>query len=162
MFVLWLIFLPISVRIFQNDFNHENRHSGTCYIEKAVFVPRRFQSRFSAQWNTPLTNELADTLHARQHARWIKAKFHYASWFEAASKLVADQLRTSFESDSVMEFGFYDTRQDIKQCLSESCAQNEWTSNDTSSQWLQYCEITFTKSRTILLLSIGLFKLYVL
>jgi len=24
----------------------------------------------------------------------IKAKFHYASWFEAGSKLVADQLRT--------------------------------------------------------------------
>jgi len=49
-----------------------------------------------------------------------KAKFHYASWFEAGSKLVADrfeakfhyaiwfepasnQLRTSY---SVMEFGF--------------------------------------------------------
>jgi len=27
-------------------------HSGTGYIEIAVFVPRRFQSRFSAQWNT--------------------------------------------------------------------------------------------------------------
>ena len=26
--------------------------SGTGYIEIAVFVPRRFQSRFSAQWNT--------------------------------------------------------------------------------------------------------------
>ena len=57
----------------------------------------------------------------------IKAKFHYASWFEAGSKLVADrfevklhyaiwfeacrrpasnQLRTSFEPDRVMEFGF--------------------------------------------------------
>jgi len=24
----------------------------------------------------------------------IKAKFHYASWFEAGSKLVADRLRT--------------------------------------------------------------------
>jgi len=40
----------------------------------------------------------------------IKAKFHYASWFEAGSKLVADQfrtcLRTSFEPASVMEFGF--------------------------------------------------------
>jgi len=24
----------------------------------------------------------------------IKAKFHYASWFEAGSKLVADKLRT--------------------------------------------------------------------
>jgi len=53
-----------------------------------------------------------------------KAKFHYASWFEAGSKLVADrfeakfhyaiwfepssnQLRTSSEPTSVMEFGFY-------------------------------------------------------
>ena len=63
----------------------------------------------------------------------LKAKFHYASWFEpdsvmefgrgpasscyfAASKLddrpdfssleVCDQLRTSFGPDSVMEFGF--------------------------------------------------------
>jgi len=51
----------------------------------------------------------------------VKAKFHYASWFEASSKLVADrfeakfryaisklvgdQLRTSFEPDSEMEFG---------------------------------------------------------
>jgi len=44
---------------FNHDFNHENRHSGTGYIEKAVFVPcrfqSRFQSRFSAQWNTPLS-----------------------------------------------------------------------------------------------------------
>jgi len=31
----------------------------------------------------------------------------YASWFEAGSKLVGDQLRTSFEPASVMEFGFY-------------------------------------------------------
>ena len=38
---------------FKHDFNHENRHSGTGYIEIAVFVPCRFQSRFSAQWNTP-------------------------------------------------------------------------------------------------------------
>ena len=48
----------------------------------------------------------------------LKAKFRYASWFEAGSKLVADrfvavwfepvcdQLRTSFEPASVMEFGF--------------------------------------------------------
>ena len=64
----------------------------------------------------------------------FKAKFHYASWFEAGSKLVADRFNansitlsgsklvrsrveagsklvrswspTSFEPDSVMEFGF--------------------------------------------------------
>ena len=33
----------------------------------------------------------------------IKAKFNYAIWFEAGS----NQLRTSFEPDSVMEFGLY-------------------------------------------------------
>jgi len=36
----------------------------------------------------------------------IKVKFHYASWFEAGSKLVSP---TSFEADSVMEFGFNET-----------------------------------------------------
>jgi len=40
----------------------------------------------------------------------IKAKFHYAIWFEPqlrSSKLVrsSNQLRTSFEPDNVMEFG---------------------------------------------------------
>jgi len=41
----------------------------------------------------------------------FKAKLHYASWFEAdRSKLVGDQLRTSFEPASVMEFGFYQLR----------------------------------------------------
>jgi len=28
------------------------------------------------------------------------------SWWQTGSKLVADQLRTSFETDSVMQFGF--------------------------------------------------------
>jgi len=32
----------------------------------------------------------------------LKPKFHYASWFEP----VCDQVRTSFEPASVMEFGF--------------------------------------------------------
>jgi len=32
----------------------------------------------------------------------VKAKFHYAIWFEAGSELV----RKWFEPDSVMEFGF--------------------------------------------------------
>jgi len=68
-----------------------------------------------------------------QWCNHLKAKLHYASWFEPASKLVADrfetkfhyaiwfepasnqvqtssepasnQIRTSFEPDSVMEFG---------------------------------------------------------
>jgi len=46
----------------------------------------------------------------------LKAKFHYAIWFEAGRRQarswsvtsfepVCDQLRTSFEPDSVMEFG---------------------------------------------------------
>jgi len=59
--------------------------------------------------------------------RFVKAKFHYASWFEAGSKLVADrfeakshyaiwfepasnQLRTNY---SVLEFGFYISRDRI-------------------------------------------------
>jgi len=64
-FVLWLIFSYFaqnehcSFWKINHDFNHENRHSGTGYIETAVFVPywfqSRFQSRFSAQWNTPFT-----------------------------------------------------------------------------------------------------------
>ena len=47
----------------------------------------------------------------------IKAKFHYAIWFEAGRRQVrsrsltifepvCDQLQTSFEPDSIMEFGF--------------------------------------------------------
>jgi len=54
----------------------------------------------------------------------LRVKFHYASWFEACSKLVADRFEaklyyaiwferpawnlsaTSFEPASVMEFGF--------------------------------------------------------
>jgi len=39
----------------------------------------------------------------------FEAKFYYAIWFKAGLKLVADRfeaLRTSFEPDSVMEFGF--------------------------------------------------------
>ena len=48
----------------------------------------------------------------------LKAKFHYASWFEAGRRQVrcwsptsfepvCDQLRTSLEPASVTEFGFY-------------------------------------------------------
>jgi len=58
-------------------------------------------------------------LHSIPHAlRIIKAKFHYASWFEAGLKLVADRFEagrrptsnlsaTSFEPASIIEFGFY-------------------------------------------------------
>ena len=64
---------------------------------------------------------LRDTLRVRKCWR-LKAKFHYASWFEAGSKLVGDQLRTCFEPvcdqlrsrfdpDSVMECGFYSSVQ---------------------------------------------------
>jgi len=36
----------------------------------------------------------------------VKTKFHYASWFEdGRRKLVGDQLRTSFEPNSVIDFG---------------------------------------------------------
>jgi len=62
----------------------------------------------------------------------VKAKFHYASWFEGGSQLVqswfeagcrqvratsfepvCDQLRTSFEPASVMEFGFKDLKRKV-------------------------------------------------
>jgi len=36
----------------------------------------------------------------------VKAKFHYASWFEAGRRPASNQLRTSFVPASVMEFGF--------------------------------------------------------
>ena len=42
------------------------------------------------------------TILPQKHCQKVKAKFHYASWFGAGSKLV----RSWFESDSVMEFGF--------------------------------------------------------
>jgi len=62
--------------------------------------------------------------------RVVKAKFHYARWFEAGSKLVVDrfeakfhyamwfepasnQLRTSSEPARVMEFGFNSLYADI-------------------------------------------------
>jgi len=37
----------------------------------------------------------------------LKAKFHYASWFEAGRRQVRNWSPTSFEPASVMEFGFY-------------------------------------------------------
>jgi len=60
-----VIFLQISVRIFRTEqhnhnFNHEDMHSETGYTETAVLVPCRFQSRFSAQWNTPFTQRMSE------------------------------------------------------------------------------------------------------
>jgi len=46
------------------------------------------------------------TINQSIKTKLLKAKFHYAIWFEAGSKLVGNQLRTSFEPASVMEFGF--------------------------------------------------------
>jgi len=37
----------------------------------------------------------------------LKAKFHYAIWFEAGRQPGSNLSATSFEPDSVMEFGFY-------------------------------------------------------
>jgi len=37
----------------------------------------------------------------------FKAKFHYASWFEAGRRPASNLLRTSFEPASIMKFGFY-------------------------------------------------------
>jgi len=36
----------------------------------------------------------------------VKAKFHYAMWFGAGRRPASNQLRTSSEPASVMEFGF--------------------------------------------------------
>jgi len=36
----------------------------------------------------------------------VKAKFHYAIWFEADRRPASNQLRTIFEAASVMQFGF--------------------------------------------------------
>jgi len=36
----------------------------------------------------------------------IKAKFHYASWFEAGRRQVRSWSATSFEPASITEFGF--------------------------------------------------------
>jgi len=57
-----------------------------------------------------------DAAAAAETVALLKAKFHYATCFEAGSMLVADRfeagrrpaskLRTSFEPASVMEFGF--------------------------------------------------------
>jgi len=61
----------------------------------------------NSKFMLPLTPRI-DRL--RQVCGLVKAKFHYASWFGAGSKPVADQLRTSFESASVMEFGLTERR----------------------------------------------------
>jgi len=61
------------------------------------------------------TRPTVETLFVR-FSRLVKAKFHYASWFEAGRRQVrsgsvtsfepaSHQLRTSFQPDSVMEFG---------------------------------------------------------
>ena len=76
----------------------------------------------------------------------IKAKFHYASWFEAGSKLVADrfeakfhyaiwfepasnQLQTSSEPTSVMEFGLYQIGVNRFYLLTD--AINDWRNTET-------------------------------
>ena len=59
----------------------------------------------------------------------FKAKFHYASWFGAGSKLV----RSLFEPDTVMEFGF-------------DPASNELI---TSSEPASVMEFGFNKTNTI-------------
>ena len=39
--------------------------------------------------------------------KFVKAKFRYASWFEAGRRQVRSWSSTSFEPSSVMESGFY-------------------------------------------------------
>ena len=49
----------------------------------------------------------------------VKAKFHYASWFEAGSELFRSWSPTSFEPASVMEFDFNTS---TTSCLTNSFA----------------------------------------
>jgi len=42
----------------------------------------------------------------RLNAGWLKAKFYYASWFEAGRRPASNLSATIFEPASVMEFGF--------------------------------------------------------
>jgi len=52
--------------------------------------------------------------HGVNTGRKLKAKFHYASWFGAGSELV----RSWFDTDSVMEFGFNETkRRNLAMCI---------------------------------------------
>jgi len=68
----------------------------------------------SCEWEGNRRSGVALAMHHRLtwfinlRAQGLKAKFHYASWFEAGSELVSasNQLRTSFEAGSVIEFGF--------------------------------------------------------
>ena len=45
--------------------------------------------------------------------RHCKAKFHYASWFEAGRRQVQSWSATNFEPASVMEFGFKSRQREI-------------------------------------------------
>jgi len=49
-----------------------------------------------------MTVQFRGVFHRQPDFGWLKAKFHYASWLGAGSELV----RSWFEPDSVMEFGF--------------------------------------------------------
>jgi len=82
----------------------------------------------------------------------IKAKFHYASCrFEAGSKLVADQRPTSFEPDSVMEFGFKPpTRNQSLSYRLESLTFWRRQYGLSTANDRMYLEFTFTRTSVVI------------
>ena len=71
----------------------------------------------------------------------LKAKFHYAIWFEveAGSKLVRSRSPTSFEPASVMEFGFQLNKQALY--LTEA----NWTTNVNTAPPQTMHNLTFNE-----------------
>jgi len=63
-----------------------------CIDNREKIVKQQYLLHMSSQWHW----------HNIANFGPLKAKFHYASWFEPAS----NQLRTSSKPTSVMEFGF--------------------------------------------------------
>ena len=62
----------------------------------------------TTRWTTMMKSFMHSTLNVMKYASFflviylwtVNAKFHYASWFEAGSKLVGDQLQTCLRSAS--------------------------------------------------------------
>ena len=92
----------VSSRIVSCSLPTRLRWTFSCKLrDLSVFCCRFLPSKDAAVTEVNFqANEIATTNWECYGIGHIKAKFHYASWFEAG------RLRTSFEPDSVMEFGF--------------------------------------------------------
>ena len=67
-------------------------HTGTGYTEIAVFVSCRFQSRFSAQWNTPFRKVTCSSMYLCEYSDlfsdyWYRILLHFA-WVEDHEKCI--------------------------------------------------------------------------